>query len=147
MLKQKIRKCIENYQTSLIEELENELNYKKEAAKIDGYDVIDADDRSHQSQAQIEEQLVYDRLQSAKAALEYLKKIPLTESDKVTEGALIETRDLVFYVGIITEKFTEDGRNIIGISTQAPIYKTLHNQTVNFPFQFAGVDCKILSIH
>ena len=147
MLKQKIRKCIENYQTSLIEELENELNYKKDAAEIDGYDVIDADDRSHQSQAQIEEQLVYDRLQSAKAALVYLKKIPLTESDKVTEGALIETRDLVFYVGIITEKFTEDGRNIIGISTQAPIYKTLHNQTVNFPFQFARVDCKILSIH
>jgi hypothetical protein len=147
MLKEKIRKCIENYQTSLIEELENELNYKKEASEIDGYDVIDADDRSHQSQAQIEEQLVYDRLQSSKAALEHLKKIPLTESDQVTEGALIETRDLVFYVGIITQKFTEDGRNIIGISTAAPIYKTLHNQTVNFPFQFAGVDCKILSIH
>ncbi len=146
MLKEKIRKCIENYQTSLIEELENELNYKKEASEIDGYDVIDADDRSHQSQAQIEEQLVYDRLQSAKAALEGLKKIPLTESDKVIEGALIESKNLVFYIGIITQQFTEDGRNIIGISTQAPIYKTLHNQTVNFPFQFAGVDCKILSI-
>jgi hypothetical protein len=60
-------------------------------------------------------------LQEKKEAFEYLNRIPLTKTDKVTEGALIETRNLVFYVGIITEKFCEDGRNIIGISTEAPI--------------------------
>lgn len=48
--------------------------------------------------------------------------------------------------GIITQKFTEGGRDIIGISTEAPIYKILYSQTIGFPFQFAGVDCEILSI-
>jgi len=146
MLKEKIRKCIEDYQTGLIEELENELNYKKEASVSDGYDVIDADAHSHQSQARLEGQLVSDRLERAKAALAHLGSIPLAESDKVAEGALIETRSLTIYVGIVTEKFTEDGRDIIGISTEAPIYKTLYNQTVGFSFQFAEVDCEILSI-
>jgi stringent starvation protein B len=59
---------------------------------------------------------------------------------------LIETRSLTIYVGIVTQQFTEDGRDVIGISTEAPIYRTLYNQTVNFSFQFAGVDCEILSI-
>lgn len=146
MLKKTVRTCIEKYQIGLIEELINEFNNKKEASDIDEYDVIDADTHSHQSQAQTDEQLINNRLESAKLALEYLKKIPLTESNKVSEGALIETKDLLIYVGIITQKFKDDGKDIIGISLDAPIYETLKNKTVGFRFQFAGVDCEILSI-
>ena len=146
MLKETIRKCIENYQTGLIKVLENQFSDKKEASDIDENDVKDADAHSHQAQAQSEEQRINDQLEGAKATLEYLRNIPLTESDKVSEGALIETRSLLIYVGIITQKFTEEGRNIIGISTEAPIYKILYNQTIGFPFQFAGVDCEILSV-
>ena len=146
MLKETIRKCIENYQIGLIGELENQFRDKKEAADIDELDVRDADAHSHQSQAQSEEQLISNRLESAKASLEKLRSIPLTNSGEVSEGALIETRSLIIYVGIITRKFTEDGRDIIGISTEAPIYESLLGQTVGFPFQLAGIDCKILSI-
>jgi hypothetical protein len=146
MLKKTIRTCIEKYQLGLIKDLENEFNDKKEASDIDEDDVIDADTHSHQSQAQFDEQLINNRLESAKKSLEYLKGIPLSESNVVTEGALIETKNLLIYVGIVTQKFNEEGRDIIGISTKAPIYKTLNNKTVGFPFQFSGVDCEILSI-
>jgi hypothetical protein len=146
-LKVTIRKCIENFQIGLIKELEDQFNDKKEASDIDENDVRDADTHSHQSQAQSEEQRVNDRLVTAKADLEYVQKIPLNISDSVVEGALIETKSLLIYVGIITQKFTEEGRDIIGISIKAPIYKTLFNQKIGFPFQFSGIDCEILSIH
>ena len=146
MLKKTIRECIEKYQTGLIKQLETEFDEKKEAAHIDEDDIIDADTHSHQSQSITDEQAVSENLQRAKSDLVYLQGIPVTKSNKVAEGALIETKDLFIYVGIITQKFNDDGRDIIGISVNAPIFKTLENKSVGFEFEINGVSCRILSI-
>lgn len=146
MLKEKVKKCIETYQENLVKELENEFKNFKEGAHIDEADVRDADSHSHQSQSARDEQRVSDQLSRAKEELQKIRQIGTAPSAKIEEGALIETRSLLIHVGIITSKFTEDGRDIIGISTNAPIYKTLEGQKEGFPFQFAGTDCSILSI-
>ena len=147
MLKEKVKKCIESYQENLITELENEFKNFKDGAHIDESDVRDADSHSHQSQSARDEERVSNQLSRAKVDLEKIKSISSAPSTKIEEGALIETRSLLIHVGIVTSKFTEDGKDIIGISTDAPIFKTLEGQGEGFPFQFAGIDCSILSIH
>lgn len=146
MFKEKVKQCITNYQEELVKGLESQFNNFRDAADIDENDSRDADSHSHQAQSTFDEQRVSDQLARAKADLEKIKRISDEPTDRIEEGALIETKSLLIHVGIVTNKFTEDGKDIIGISTDAPIYKTLRGQSVGFPFQFAGIDCSILSI-
>ena len=83
---------------------------------------------------------------SAKKSLEYLKSIQRTESDEVALGSLIETNKFFIYVGISTQKFNEDGSDIIGISTNASIYQNLQSKTAGDTFKFSPDYCEILSI-
>lgn len=146
MNKVEIKNHLENYQQNLIDKIKGEFNRKKDASEIDHNDVRDADSHSHQSQSQEDEQLIDDRLKNALDALTFLKNTPLKESNKVELGSLIETDSFLIYVGIATQKFTKNGKEIIGISTDAPIYNKLEGQTVGFPFEITGVSCKIVSI-
>ncbi len=113
---------------------------------IDEEDIIDSDTRSHQSQSTFDEHRVNEQLERAEADLEHLRSIPNEPADIIKEGALIETNNLLLYVGIITKTITEDGKEIIGISTDAPIFKTLVGQKKGFQFKLANSDCSILSI-
>jgi len=146
MFKEKIKKCIVAYQENLVSNLENEFENSKETSHIDEADVRDADSHSHQSQAIADEQRISEQLTRAKQELEKLKSISTQPSDEIEEGAVIETRNLFIHVGIVTSKFTEDGKDIIGVSTASPIYKTLQGQKKGFPFEFAGTACEIISI-
>jgi len=146
MFKEKIKKCIITYQENLVSNLEMEFQNTKQTAHIDEADVRDADTHSHQSQTIADEQRISEQLIRAKQDLEKLKSISTSPSHKIEEGAIIETRNLLIHVGIVTSKFNEEGKDIIGISTDAPIYKTLHGQKKGFPFEFAGTACEILSI-
>lgn len=110
------------------------------------HDIDDADSHSHHIEAHEEAELINERLMSAKKSLKYLKSIPLSETEEVALGSLIETSKFFIYIGISTQKFTEDGNNIIGISTSAPIYQTLQSKTVGDTFKFGPDDCEILSI-
>jgi hypothetical protein len=53
----------------------------------------------------------------------------------------------LLYVGIVTQKFKDNSKDIIGISTDAPIYNKLKDKTVGFPFEIEGDNCNIVSIH
>jgi len=146
MQKEKIRKCIETYQTGIVETLEKEYKSKTEFSNKEENNIDDADAHSHELEAHSDSELINDRLESARASLEYFKSIPQIETDKVSLGSLIETDSFLIYVGISTQKFSDDGREIIGISIKAPIYQSLENKTVGDSFKFGGTDCRILSI-
>lgn len=146
-LKQEVKNCIITYQENLIKGLENEFQSFRSGADIDENDVRDADAHSHQSQSAYDEQRVSSQLSRAKVDLEKIKSISDSPSTEVEEGALIETKNLLIHIGIVTSTFNDGGKDIIGISTQAPIYKSLVGQKEGFPFQFAGIDCSIISIH
>ncbi len=147
MNKELVKNCILEYQKNLINELKEAFKDKEDDVVIDETDTRDADTFSHQSQSQADEELINNRLKKAEDSLEYFKNLTKSAHDKVELGALIESENLVIYVGITTKMFVDNGKNIIGISTDAPIYKTLKDQTVGFEFTLGNMDCKILSIH
>jgi transcription elongation GreA/GreB family factor len=43
----------------------------------------------------------------------------------VTEGALVRLSGRYFVIAVSTSKFTCDGRDVMGISTSAPIFKAI----------------------
>jgi hypothetical protein len=146
MIKEKAREYIDLYLQNLIKELRIELDDKVKASVMQCSDVNNIDSHSHQFQTLKDEQNVNDRLNHIIEEQVYFQNISTLKMAEVQEGALIEIKNIYIYVGIVTPLICNKEKNIIGISTAAPIFKTLQNQSVGFPFEFAGVNCEILSI-
>ncbi|MBB3696746.1 hypothetical protein KMW28_23095 [Flammeovirga yaeyamensis] len=144
MLKFIINKCIESYLKQKVRILEKELASENEGTTIQ--DANDADDESHRYQTLVQKEETSKRIIKVMRDLEELKSIPLEKSAQVQKGALIELEDLFLYVGITTDQFNEFGRQIMGISTEAPIYKKMIGKTVGSSIDVNNKKYTILSI-
>lgn len=133
--------CAE-FSIKLVETLTNEYNDKMNFSKNVDADIDDMDAHSHHLESDEEAALIDDRLQS----LVYLQAISNAPATEIALGSLIETSKFFMYVGISTDKFTDEGADIIGISIDAPIYKELKGKKVGDTFKFGSNQSEILSI-
>ncbi len=58
------------------------------------------------------------------------------ESTVVEPGAIVVTDQLAFFIGISSDKIEIDGETIFGISTKAPIYRSMEGLQKGNSFQF-----------
>lgn len=82
--------------------------------------------------ANYEKELIF-----AKMELSVLNSIkPDSTSDQVELGAVVYTKDLNFFISVSVGKISVDGKEFIGISTQAPIYKVMEGLKKGDTFSF-----------
>jgi hypothetical protein len=78
-----------------------------------------------------------DELAFAQQELAYLNALDVTKESSVVEsGATIVTDQLIFFIGISSEKVEIEGVTIVGISTRAPIYANMKGLQKGSSFQF-----------
>ena len=78
-----------------------------------------------------EMQLRYEQiLVQAKNNLDFLETYKDKETTKIEQGSLIETEDLYIFIGISLQQFMLNGKNVIAISEDAPIYKSIKEKTI-----------------
>ncbi len=147
MNKEKVKRKIDSYLQKRILDLENEVYDKVKSSAMQCSDINDMDSHSQQFQVLEDERNINVRLNHIIDQRKHLQNIPVIKADIVKEGALLEIKNLFIFVGIVTPVISNDSKDIIGISTAAPIYKTLQNQSVGFQFKFAGDNCEILTIN
>lgn len=147
MKKEVVIKHIANYLNTLLEELNVELALKLEGSAVQCSDVNDIDSHAHQFQVIKEEQGVKHRIDAVLKDREYFQKTQVVQTNKVQEGALIKIKNYFLYIGVPTPAITIQNKKVIGISTSAPIYKSLANKKVGFKFKINDVNCVIESIH
>ncbi len=83
----------------------------------------------------------------ARREMEYLKTLDASaENIKVEPGALVLTDGLDFFIGVSTERIQVEGEDIYGISTNAPIYKSMEGLEKGATFTFNGTVYKIGSV-
>jgi len=135
MSKAEVKKIIKDYQLKLIENLENSIQDKRETVDIDEGEVLDPEDYSRQTETGDLVMRLKRQIKLAKNDLIFLDEIPLDPKDKVVLGALVETKDMYFYVGIPTSIFEYKGKNLVGISTHAPVYQAMLNKSKGEKFK------------
>jgi hypothetical protein len=138
MDKAKTKSEIEKIQQGVIDDLITSRNRMKAAADIDENETTDPEDLSRQNELGTMATRLKFMLQKAKDDLIFLKDIPLDTGDNVTEGSLVLTDGYVFYVGIAVHPFDIEGRHVVSISTDAPIYVVMRNKTAGERFDLAG---------
>jgi hypothetical protein len=146
MDKAKTKREIEKIQQGVIDDLIISRERMKTAADIDENETTDPEDLSRQNELGTMATRLKFMLQKANDDLEFLQKIPLQTGDSVTEGSLVITDGYVFYVGIAVHPFDIEGRHVVSISTDAPIYAVMRDKMAGESFDLAGKTYQIIEV-
>ena len=67
-----------------------------------------------------------------------LKQIDFGPKDKVEEGAIVRMMDRHFVIAVATDRFVCDGTELIGVSTQAPLFQAIVGKAAGDSCTFNG---------
>lgn len=146
MNKELVKREIEKIQEGVIADLVQSRERMSTAADIDENETTDPEDFSRQNElGQMATRFKF-MLQKANHDLEHLRSIPLDTGEFIKEGSLVITDSYVFYVGIAVHPFDMEGKHVISISPQAPVYMAMRGRKQGETFVVAGNTYQILSV-
>ena len=75
-----------------------------------------------------------------------LKQIDFGPKSTVEEGAIVKVAGRRFVVAVATDRFTCDGKELMGISAEAPLYAAIEGKQAGETCNFNGRDIKIEAV-
>jgi len=131
------KEMLSMYET-IIHDLKAELNLKESLANIDEDNTLDPEDYSNQTVSKEMKMLLQKQLDKALYDFEKVKKMDFSEKSEAVVGALVTTDMFNFILGVATTPFLFGNMQIVGVSTEAPIFSSLLGRKVGDSFQFSG---------
>ena len=147
MNKETLKNKVVEIITKNISHLKEKVELVHSMVDIDELDVIDEEDFSHQFESNEIEQLVKSQLNKEEESLRLLKSIDFETKSTCSPGAVVNTIDFNFIIGIPTVPFEYEGKQYVGISVNSPIYDVLKNAEIGEEFNFRGNNYRIESIY
>jgi len=107
-------------------------------ARLDRSEPIENDEQAQAEIASDFSEALDDTLHDHTNKLDKLRKVDFGPKSAVTEGALIRLSGRYFMIAVSTGKFTCDGREVMGISTMAPIFEAIEGARAGETVTFNG---------
>lgn len=107
-------------------------------ARLDRSEPIENDEHAQAELASDLSEAVDDTIHDHSDKLDKLRKIDFGPKSTVAEGALVRMSGRYFIIAVSTAKFTCEGREIIGISTMAPIFEAMEGARAGDTVEFKG---------
>ncbi len=147
MDKSKIISAIIDEQEKVISNLKSSVERYKTESDLDENQTLDPEDYARQSEAK-DMQLRYEKLlKIAKQNLQILEKSTSKVHTEIEIGALIETDKNYIFVGISVPVFKYAEKDVISVSEDAPIFKTLKSKKIGDTIEFGKNTFKIISFN
>ena len=127
-------------------DLNSSIDSANSMADIDEESVLDREDYSHQNEATEMKDALKNRVSLVKKALDYLERHQNKSLTNAAEGAIINTSSLIIYLGLSFDTIEKSPKNILGISTHAPIYSSIDGLGVGDDFLLDGKKITIEAI-
>ena len=108
------------------------------AARIDRSEPTENDERAQAEIASDFSESLDDTLHDQVDKLETLRTIDFGPKSTVVEGAVVKLSGRWFVIAVSTSKFTCQGRELMGISTMAPIFEAIEGAKAGEVVQFKG---------
>ena len=136
--KEDIRETMLSLQTSALHSArDNYLNYLS-TARLDATEPIENDEQAQAEVAADFAEALDDTLHDYAAKLDKLKMIDFGPKSTVDEGAVVKLSGRYYVIAVSTSKFTCHGRELMGISTMAPIFDAIGGAQAGDTVQFNG---------
>ena len=107
-------------------------------ARLDRSEPIEDDEQAQAEIASDLSEALDDTLHDHTDKLDKLREIDFGPKSTVTEGALVRLSGRYFVIAVSTSKFTCDGREVMGISTMAPIFESIEGARAGETVEFNG---------
>lgn len=119
-------------------EAQDEVDTQHSASELDQESAYDIDD---QFQADTAGDLagLFERAEAGqRARVAAVDALDFGPKETAEPGAVVVLDDQVYVIGVATEPFQVDGREVVGISTDAPIWLALRGTRAGDTFTFDG---------
>lgn len=107
-------------------------------ARLDRSEPIENDEQAQAEIASDLSEALDDTVHDHIDKLDKLRKINFGSKSSVAEGALVRLSGRYFVIAVSTSKFTCDGREVMGISTRAPIFEAIEGARAGETVEFNG---------
>ena len=107
-------------------------------ARVDRSEPVENDEHAQAEIASDFSESLDDTLHDQVDKLEKLRTIDFSPKSTVSEGAVVKLSGRWFAVAVSTNKFTCQGRELMGISTGAPIFEAIEGAQAGEVVQFNG---------
>jgi len=134
-------------QEQVIKDHEKAINARNEAADIDEEDTRDTDEFAQQELNKDFVRRFRDQLVTAHDDLAILKSFKFRKNDTFAPGALVVTDEYYFLIGAAVHNVEHDGKQVVCISTQAPVYGLNEGKKKGDEMKMGNKTTKIKSIH
>lgn len=116
------------------------------SARLDRSEPIEDDEQAQAELASDLSEAFDDTVHSHSEKLEKLAAMDFGPKSKVEEGAVVKLSGRFFVIAVSTGKFVCDGNEMMGISTQAPIYAEMEGKRAGDAISFNGRKLVIESV-
>lgn len=107
-------------------------------ARLDRSEPIEDDEQAHAEFASDLSEALDDALHNHTDKLDKLREVDFGPKSTVTEGALVRLSGRYFVIAVATSKFRCEGREVMGISTMAPIFEAIKGARAGQAVEFNG---------
>lgn len=147
MDKVKIISAIIEEQQKVINGLKSSAERYKSEADLDEDQTQDPEDYSRQNEAK-DMQLRYEKLLlTAQKNWNILEKAKSENYTEIEIGTLIETDKNYIFVGISLPVFKYEGKDVISVSEEAPVFQNLKSKTLGDTLELGNNNFKIISFN
>jgi hypothetical protein len=108
------------------------------SARLDRSEPIENDEQAQAELASDLSEAFDDTVHSHADKIERLAATDFGPKSKIEEGAVVKLGGRYFVIAVSTGKFLCEGNELMGISTQAPIYAELEGKQPGDAFSFNG---------
>ena len=121
---------------------DNYLDYVS-TARLDRSEPIENDEQAQAEVASDFAEALDDTLDDYADKLDKLRAIDFGPKSAVAEGVVIKLSGKYFVIAVSTSRFTCHGRELMGISTMAPIFEAIEGARAGETVQFNGRDLTV----
>jgi len=136
--KLQLQKTMLTMYETIIHDLKEELRVKESLANIDEDNTLDPEDFSNQTVSNEMKVLLQKQLEKSKLDYEKVKNMDFSDKSEAVVGALVTTDMFNFILGVATTPFLFGNMQVVGVSTEAPIFSSLLGCKAGDSFQFSG---------
>lgn len=147
MNKASLKQKLIELQTNAVEELKEKIESALSLVDIDDHDTIDPEDLSHQTESAELMHLFHQQLVKAEVELEFLKRIDFSEKDIALPGSIVATEKFYFLLGYAAIPFEFEGKRIVGVSIDSPIYSEIRGKKAGDIFSYSNTNYVIKEIN
>jgi hypothetical protein len=108
------------------------------SAHVDASQAFDVQDASQAVQARNLSEAFDSPLHDQQHKIDLLERIDFGPKTTVAPGAVVKLDGRYFVIGVATGPFACEGRTLMGLSTEAPIYEELADRREGERFAFRG---------